>query len=213
MAKARAIKNLDATAPVGDNARVIAKTRLEELYEWDAYVDDPYRVRELHNLRIAAKRLRYTLEIFTEALPEGSSPIIETLTQIQDELGELHDSDVMIALLRLCLGSLDSGSGYEYALAHAAQRRGKGRFDVDPTLLAHLVAPNVAPSAEQRQGLERLLHGLQERRQEQYGKFRQHWYQLKAGDFRHEVLNLIETKEVDSAESKREKTEAAKAGG
>ena len=109
MAKAKPITGLDPHAPTGKNARIIARVRLEEMYEWDSCVDNPYNIRELHNLRIAAKRLRYTLEIFEEVLPEASKSIVKELEQIQDELGALHDSDVMIALLRLCLGTQDSG--------------------------------------------------------------------------------------------------------
>src|SRR5579859_6732975 len=103
MAKARPITNLDTRAPTGTNARLIARTRLEELYEWDKYVDDPYQVHELHNLRIAAKRLRYSLEIFSHVLPEACNSVLKEVEQIQEELGALHDSDVMAALLRLCL--------------------------------------------------------------------------------------------------------------
>src|SRR5947208_12780239 len=128
MAKARVI-SLDASAPTSANVRVIAKVRLEEMYNWHMYVDDPYRIRELHNLRIAAKRLRYTLETFAEVLPEACTPLLKEVTQIQDELGILHDSDVVIALLRLCMGGQDSGSGYEQALVQATQRSarsGKG---------------------------------------------------------------------------------------
>src|SRR5438105_779893 len=80
-------------ASTGENARKIARTRLEEMYEWDRSVDNPYNVRELHALRIAAKRLRYTLEVFEEVLPEASLSIVQELTQLQDQLGELHDTD------------------------------------------------------------------------------------------------------------------------
>jgi CHAD domain-containing protein len=62
MAKAKPIRGLDSQASTGENARIIARTRLEELYSWSKYVDSPYHIRELHDLRIAAKRLRYTLE-------------------------------------------------------------------------------------------------------------------------------------------------------
>lgn len=101
MSKARVI-NLDAAAPAFVNARIMAKARLEDLYGWSDYVDDPYSVHQLHNMRIAAKRLRYTLEIFADVLPEACVPLLEEITRIQDELGVLHDSDVVIALLRLC---------------------------------------------------------------------------------------------------------------
>src|SRR5436853_7155882 len=109
MAKARPITGLDPQAPTGKNARIIAKVRLEDLYSWESYVDNPFYIRELHNLRIAAKRLRYTLEVFEDVLPAASQAIVKELERVQEELGALHDSDVMIALLRLCLGSQDSG--------------------------------------------------------------------------------------------------------
>ncbi|HEV2662771.1 MAG TPA: CHAD domain-containing protein, partial [Ktedonobacteraceae bacterium] len=70
MAKARTVTGLDLQASTSENARLIAQTRLDELYSWEQYVDNPYHIRELHNMRIAAKRLRYTLEIFAEELPE-----------------------------------------------------------------------------------------------------------------------------------------------
>src|SRR5712692_8676095 len=108
MAKARPIKGLDPQAPTGKNARMIAKVRLEDLYSWESYVDNPYHILELHNMRIAAKRLRYTFEVFEDVYPVACKPIHEELVRIQDELGTLHDTDVMIALLRLCLGNKDS---------------------------------------------------------------------------------------------------------
>ena len=97
MAKAKPVTALDIQAPTGKNARVLARTRLDELYSWSDFVDDPYRIRELHDLRIAAKRLRYSLEIFEGVLPEFSKEAVNELTQLQDELGDLHDSDVIIA--------------------------------------------------------------------------------------------------------------------
>lgn len=192
MAKARPVKGLDAHAPTGENARMIARVRLEELCGWDQYVDEPYRVRELHNMRIAAKRLRYTLEVFEDYLPEACAQIVKELEQLQDELGALHDSDVMIALLRLCLGSEDGGTAYERVLVQAKQRQGKEKYLVRPELVADLVDPAVAPTAEERYGLEQLLSRLQQHRQEQYTAFRQHWYQLRERDFRREILEILD---------------------
>jgi hypothetical protein len=60
MAKAKPVTDLNSWAPSGQNARSIVGTRLDEMYCWAAHVDNPYEVRGLHNLRIAAKRLRYT---------------------------------------------------------------------------------------------------------------------------------------------------------
>jgi CHAD domain-containing protein len=195
MAKARPITGLNPQASPGTNARVIARTRLEEMHGWKQFVDSPFRVAELHNLRIAAKRLRYTLEIFADSLPKACAAFIKEAEQIQEELGALHDSDVMIALLRLCLGSLDSGSAYEYALAHAAENKAKGKFILNPAMVAHLLNPDAAPSAEERHALELLLHNLQQRREEQYNTFRQHWHQLEERDFQSEVLQILDQEE------------------
>ena len=192
MAKAKPITGLNPHAPTGKNARIIARVRLEEMYNWDRYVDNPYNIRELHDLRIAAKRLRYTLEIFEEVLPEASKSIVKELEQIQDELGALHDSDVMIALLRLCLGTQDSGVAYEDALVDAQKQYSKKQFILQPQLVAVLLDPASAPSAEERYGLEGMLSQQEQCREEQYSAFRQHWYQLQARDFRREILDILD---------------------
>ncbi len=192
MAKAKAITGLDSQAPTGKNARIIARARLEEMNGWGKYVDNAYRVRELHDLRIAAKRLRYTLEVFEDVLPGACKLVVDELAQIQDELGALHDSDVLIALLRLCLGSQDSGTAYEDVLVDAGKRQSKKGFTIPAELVADLLDPQVAPTAEERYGLEHMLLKQQQCREERYTTFRQHWYQLQARDFRHEILSILD---------------------
>lgn len=54
--------------------------------------EDP---KALHNLRIACKRLRYSIELFADALPK-LRPAAQRFTQLQDELGEVHDCDVLL---------------------------------------------------------------------------------------------------------------------
>lgn len=198
MAKAKPVTGLDIHAPTLVNARIIAQTRLSELYSWAEYVDNPYYVRELHNLRIAAKRLRYTLEIFADTLPPSVAPFREEVEQLQEELGALHDSDVMVALLRLCLGAHDAGSSYAYALAQAAQPRKPRKalkeadFVVNPDMVGSLLDPASAPSVTERQGLEVLLLELRQQREAQYAAFRQHWYSLQAQDFRGNLLEELQ---------------------
>src|SRR5215470_14513655 len=57
-------------------------------------------IETIHALRIEAKRLRYLLEFFQEVLGPGLSGTIDALVKIQDHIGELHDADVTIGLLR-----------------------------------------------------------------------------------------------------------------
>lgn len=60
-------------------------------------------VPTLHELRIAAKWLRYTLEFVREALGRDAGPVIEKVVALQDHLGWLHDADVAAGLARTYL--------------------------------------------------------------------------------------------------------------
>lgn len=55
------------------------------------------RPSELHALRIGCKRLRYSLELFENELPK-LKPAAQRLRQLQDELGVVHDCDVLLTL-------------------------------------------------------------------------------------------------------------------
>jgi len=57
-------------------------------------------IETIHSLRIEAKRLRYLLEFFAEVLEPGLTGAVESLVRLQDHIGELHDADVTIGLLR-----------------------------------------------------------------------------------------------------------------
>src|SRR5262245_62100317 len=100
MAKARPITGLDPQASTRSNARIIVRERLKDMYAYAEYTTSPANIQELHDLRIAIKRTRYSLEIFEEFLPEEGKGFAEELAGLQDELGALHDSEVMLALLR-----------------------------------------------------------------------------------------------------------------
>ncbi len=60
-------------------------------------------VTTLHELRIAAKWLRYTLEFMREVLGRDAGPVIEKIVALQDHLGWLHDADVAAGLARAFL--------------------------------------------------------------------------------------------------------------
>lgn len=62
-------------------------------------------VAALHQVRIDAKRLRYTLESFREVLPERVDLIIARVVALQDHLGELNDADLAAGMARAFLMS------------------------------------------------------------------------------------------------------------
>jgi len=57
-------------------------------------------VTTLHELRIAAKWLRYTIEFVREALGSDAGPVIDRVVAMQDHLGWMHDADVAAGLAR-----------------------------------------------------------------------------------------------------------------
>jgi CHAD domain-containing protein len=75
------------------------RQRLDELLAYEEIVYLPEKVTELHAARIAAKRLRYTLEIFDPIYPESLKQWLKPVKEIQESLGLIHDCDVWIAFL------------------------------------------------------------------------------------------------------------------
>lgn len=84
-------------------ALALLTRRVAELEVFDSVAGHPERVEELHAMRIAAKRLRYTLEIFRPLWGEETSGFVDKLKELQDLLGEIHDCDVWAAWLPLFL--------------------------------------------------------------------------------------------------------------
>ena len=73
MPKPQPVAGLEPGASVLFNAALIIPVRVAEVLAWEAPSLLGATVFELHQMRIAAKRLRYTLEIFEPALPEETS--------------------------------------------------------------------------------------------------------------------------------------------
>jgi len=67
--------------------------RLNRFLQYEAYVYKPKRVKELHQMRIAAKHLRYTLESFAPLYGKATHKFIKQVMAIQGYLGEVHDFD------------------------------------------------------------------------------------------------------------------------
>jgi len=94
--RARKIAGIDPAAPLGPNARRIVATRLEELHSLAEEALAPDAAGAQHDMRIAAKRLRYALEIVGPCLGEPAEPARLAAKQLQSALGDLHDYDVIM---------------------------------------------------------------------------------------------------------------------
>jgi CHAD domain-containing protein len=93
---------------------VVIAASLQDLLDLGASLYKPFQIEELHEMRIAAKRLRYAVELFTACWGEKIAPFAVEIAQMQSFLGEVHDCDVWIESLgeRLTLEQ-ESATGEE----------------------------------------------------------------------------------------------------
>ena len=104
MAKAFPLYAVNPQEALRSNAPLMLHTRLEELYQFAPFISDPANVAELHNMRIAAKRLRYTLEIFAPCFTSKEfDKLSAQVKSVQEQIGEIHDRDVRGPLLQAFL--------------------------------------------------------------------------------------------------------------
>lgn len=99
-----------AVLPVGavqpHRVRDTAPSRIWAAYEQVRGYESVLRwadVETLHELRIAGKWLRYSIEFVREALGPDADPLIARVTAMQDHLGLMNDADVTASMTRTFL--------------------------------------------------------------------------------------------------------------
>jgi CHAD domain-containing protein len=70
--------------------------RLKELEKLSESLYRPFEIESLHDMRIAAKRLRYALELFQQCWGRPLQTFSKNAARIQTALGDVHDCDVWI---------------------------------------------------------------------------------------------------------------------
>lgn len=99
MAKAHKLTGINPKANYHTNARIILPQKVKEVYTWEEFIYDPDKAEQLHNMRISIKRLRYTMEFFVTNYGEQFTDFLITIIDLQDILGDIHDSDVQLETL------------------------------------------------------------------------------------------------------------------
>jgi CHAD domain-containing protein len=174
--KARKVKGLDADGPLRDNVRRIVDVRAKELKSFSPAVLDPSNVEALHDMRIAAKRLRYVLELTAPVFGEGAERGAKHAKKLQDLLGEIHDCDVSVPRVERHIDWLrleDAATLREAAGARAS--------DLEPE------AAREAPHRLRYRGLEALDAYLRARRDVLYSRFLREWEKLERFEFTGEL--------------------------
>lgn len=111
-------------------ARRLLAQRLREVFARQRAITGEEDAEGLHGLRIAVKKLRYALETLDFAAGENPKENLRFFKKLQTVLGDLHDRDVFIALVKERQESLQKQvfathllAGYEKIFVHLAQER------------------------------------------------------------------------------------------
>jgi hypothetical protein len=179
--KARRVKGVDANASLAKGGRRIVHARLDDLHSFLPAVRDPANVQELHDMRIAAKRLRYALELTAPAFGPEARKAARTTKRLQEVLGDIHDCDEMLPRVSDHIDRLRAEDAA--AVREAAPF---GAPDIGPALA------RAAPNRDCYQGLEALAAYLRARREVLYARFIDEWSRLELQGFRKRLERALE---------------------
>jgi CHAD domain len=194
--KARKVKKLDPKGTLAENAARIVQVRLGELRSFVPAALHEDCMAEQHDMRIAAKRLRYILEATEFCFGRAGPSARRRAKELQDVLGELHDCDEMLPRVEHHLAELRSAD------AAAVRERAGDASDLDPALAAG------APHRTAYRGLEVLAVYIEARRRLLFERFREFWEaQEKAGTW--ERLARAAERTLEDARARREARERA----
>lgn len=155
--------------------RRIVRVRTRELASFADRAADPASHRAQHDMRIAAKRVRYVLELGEPALGPAARDGAKTARELQDLLGDLHDCHVFTQQLEAHIADLRASDA---AAALAAMPA--GTRDLDPAAL-----PDA--NATSYRGLERAIIYFAARRALLHRRFVRHWRSLEERGWREQI--------------------------
>ena len=187
MAKPRPVSGIEPAKGLRPNARRVLAVRIEEVYAYDGTIADPARVTELHDMRIAFKRLRYLLEIFGVAFTEDLDPFLEQVKELQDLLGDIHDCDVQVPMLEdhlEWLAAREAERAQALLAAGAARRPSRSASGSERAYRRFRGELEEALRGDERIGIHALIARRRHERDELYSRFLEEWRRLKRERFR-----------------------------
>ncbi|CAN5697892.1 hypothetical protein BH24CHL1_BH24CHL1_18490 [soil metagenome] len=187
MVKAKKVKGVDCKESVVINARKIVDVRLRELLSFGEYVGDPQKIDEIHNLRIAAKRLRYTLEMFRFAFPKELADLIGEVKKVQEHIGDMRDADVMIERVNEILARENAARAERLQQIATATSRGT----VSQRHLRIRSAASAPKAARDEVALYTLIAHRAGERDEAYRQFVTAWERFEATDFAGRLRRMV----------------------
>jgi hypothetical protein len=190
VSRAWPVEDIDPDASVIQNARRVLAVRIAEFYSFEPVVPHPELSEALHDLRISAKRLRYTLELFRPQFGKAGERQIERVKTIQEVLGTLHDHDVRIDLI---------GDELSRLMVEQSLKTRSDVAEASPEELATIATAALRPPPDDpRRGLIALLGREHAGRKAAYARFRELWNTCAGDGMRQELVALSVTPLTDS---------------
>ncbi|MDX6556088.1 MAG: hypothetical protein QOD86_2283 [Miltoncostaeaceae bacterium] len=187
MAKPRPVAGIRPKKGLRPNARRVLAARIEEIYAYDGLIADPAHVTELHDMRIAFKRLRYLLEIFGVAFTEDLDPYLEQVKVLQDLLGDIHDCDVQVPMLEdhlEWLAAREAERAQELVAAGVRRRPSRSANGSERAYRRFRGELEGALRGDERVGIHALIARRRTERDQLYLRFLDEWRRLKRERFR-----------------------------
>ncbi len=162
---------VDTGAELTANAARLITRRLNALQEYESCLDDAGAIAQHHAMRIAAKKLRYTMDIFQEAvtakLPDAAPFVkaLESVKLLQEHLGQIHDADLLAPQLAGYLAEMIQ-DGYGLKTKKGAKKV--------PNVGVHCVSFDACA------GVVTLCRETETRRDERFGLLKRDWSELKS---------------------------------
>jgi len=142
--------------------------RVEEIRAFEDCLADPDARERHHAMRIAVKRLRYTMETCVAAYSRDLQESVRAVKRLQALLGNLHDCDVWIEQLQ--------------AFLDQERRRTLEYFG------------NVGPMAELEPGIQHLADDRRRQRRELFADLVDYWRELGETDFWNRLTQTAEAR-------------------
>lgn len=185
MSRAWPVDDVDPDASVLVNARRVLAVRIGEYYSFDPVIPHPELSEALHDLRISAKRLRYTLELFRQQFGKHGERQIDRVKDVQEALGALHDHDVRIDLI---------GDELSRLMVEQSRQTRMEIADASPDELAAIAAAALRPPPDDpRRGLIALLGREHAGKRAAYARFRKIWRHFADEGMRADLVALSAT--------------------
>ena len=190
MARPHPVPGLHFEQPALEAARAILGVRIAELLAFEPAVENPAQAELHHDMRIAAKRLRYSLEIFGGLLPEDVAQLTRETRTIQDHLGHIHDYDMLVPWFEdyRAFRRLEAMNRLRRATT-TGPAGGDGKPSVDDYRAAVLTAAD--PNEDD--AVLRLIERTRARREAAFTRFQSYFRDLLANGFAERLKRAIES--------------------